>query len=202
FRDGKLEGSRDGEDVGFAVRVLHQGTWGFAAAVDLTPDEAVKAAEQAVDLAKVSRELSPTRVELAAEPVYPDVTWVSAYEISPFDVPDTEKIDRMVGNSVRVLAQDDVDHVTASLQQVQENKFYADSHGTVTTQQRVRIHPQFEALKVDADSGRFETMATLAAPAGRGWEYATGADGVVDWGAALDELGPLLAEKFAAPSVR
>ncbi|WP_233552586.1 TldD/PmbA family protein [Jiangella rhizosphaerae] len=202
FRDGKLEGSRDGEDVGFAVRVLHEGTWGFAATVDLTSDDAAKTAERAVELAKVSRRLSPARTELADEPVYPDVTWVSAYDVNPFDVPDTEKIDRMVGHSVRVLAQPDVDHVTAQLQQVQENKFYADTRGTITTQQRVRLHPVFEAVKVDPQTGRFETMRTLAAPAGRGWEYATGADGVVDWGAALDELGPLLAEKFAAPSVQ
>lgn len=202
FRDGKLQGSRDGEDVGFAVRVLHEGTWGFAAAVDATPDDAVKAAERAVDLAKVSRELSPARVELADEAVHPDVTWVSAYDVDPFAVSDTEKIDRLAGNSMRALTHPDVDHVTATLQQVQENKFYADSRGTVTTQQRVRIHPEYEALKVDAATGRFETMTTLAAPVGRGWEYATGADGVIDWDTALDELGPLLAEKFVAPSVR
>jgi TldD protein len=71
----------------------------------------------------------------------------------------------------------------------------------VTTQQRVRLHPVVEALAVDADSGRFETMRTLAAPAGRGWEYVTGADGLVDWHAALDELPDLLAEKLAAPGV-
>ncbi|MGH8827146.1 MAG: TldD/PmbA family protein, partial [Jiangellaceae bacterium] len=201
LRDARLEGSRDGEDVGFAVRVLHHGTWGFAAAVDLTVEEAVRVTEQAVALAEVAQALRSTRVELAGEPVHPDLTWVSAYGVDPFTVSDADKVELMAAYSRRVLAQDGVDHVTASLQQVLEGKFYADTAGTVTTQQRVRIHPVFEALAVDADAGRFETMRTLAAPAGRGWEYATGADGVVDWSSALDELGPLLREKLAAPAV-
>ncbi|NEE04028.1 TldD/PmbA family protein [Phytoactinopolyspora halotolerans] len=201
LRDAALEGSRDGEDVGFSVRVLHDGTWGFAAAVDLTPEHAVRATEQAVELAKVARDLSPTRVEIADEPTYADVMWVSDYDIDPFSIPDTDKIELLAARSRQVLEQPAVDHITARLDQVLENKFYANTAGTVTTQQRVRVQPAFEALAVDAGSGRFETMETLAAPAGRGWEYVTGADGVVAWDAALDELGPLLAEKLAAPTV-
>ncbi|HEX6232021.1 MAG TPA: TldD/PmbA family protein [Jiangellaceae bacterium] len=201
LRDGSVDGSHDGEDVGFSVRVVRDGTWGFAAAVDLTPDEAARTAEQAVEVAKVARAMSSERVELAPEPVYDDVTWVSAYDVNPFEVPDGEKLALMIDYSRRVLDRSGIDHVTATLSQVIEGKFYADTAGTMTTQQRVRIHPQIEALALDADSGRFETMRTLAAPAGRGWEYATGADGLVDWAEELDQLPELLAEKLAAPSV-
>jgi TldD protein len=201
LRDGHLDGSHDGEDIGFSVRVVKDGSWGFAAAVDLTTDAAARTAEQAVELATATRAMSSERVELAAEPVYPDVSWVSAYQIDPFTVPDADKVELLVAYSHRVLDRDGVDHVTAGLDQVLEGKFYADTAGTVTTQQRVRIHPVLEALAVDADSGRFETMRTLPAPAGRGWEYVTGDDGLVDWDAVLDELPDLLAAKLAAPSV-
>jgi TldD protein len=201
LRDGRLEGTHDGEDVGFGVRVVHEGTWGFAAAVELTVDEAVRVAGQAVDIARAAHQMSPERVELADEPVQPDRSWISAYQIGPFTVPDTEKVGLMATYSRRVLEQPGVDHVTARLDQVLEGKFYADTAGTVTTQQRVRLHPVVEALAVDPEGGRFETMRTLAAPAGRGWEYATGADDVVDWDAALDELPVMLAEKLAAPGV-
>jgi TldD protein len=201
LRDGRLEGTHDGEDVGFGVRVVHEGTWGFAAAVELTVDEAIRVAGQAVDIARAAHQMSPERVELADEPVQPDRSWISAYQIDPFTVPDTEKVGLMATYSRRVLEQPGVDHVTARLDQVLEGKFYADTAGTVTTQQRVRLHPVVEALAVDPEGGRFETMRTLAAPAGRGWEYATGADDVVDWDAALDELPVMLAEKLAAPGV-
>jgi TldD protein len=201
LRDGRLEGTHDGEDVGFGVRVVHEGTWGFAAAVELTVDEAIRVAGQAVDIARAAHQMSPERVELADEPVQPDRSWISAYQVDPFTVPDTEKVGLMATYSRRVLEQPGVDHVTARLDQVLEGKFYADTAGTVTTQQRVRLHPVVEALAVDPQGGRFETMRTLAAPAGRGWEYATGADDVVDWDAALDELPVMLAEKLAAPGV-
>jgi TldD protein len=201
LRDGRLEGTHDGEDVGFGVRVVHEGTWGFAAAVELTVDEAIRVAGQAVDIARAAHQMSPERVELADEPVQPDRSWISAYQVDPFTVPDTEKVGLMATYSRRVLEQPGVDHVTARLDQVLEGKFYADTAGTVTTQQRVRLHPVVEALAVDPEGGRFETMRTLAAPAGRGWEYATGADAVVDWDAALDELPVMLAEKLAAPGV-
>ncbi|HEY9375498.1 MAG TPA: TldD/PmbA family protein, partial [Jiangellaceae bacterium] len=201
MRDGRLEGTHDGEDVGFGVRVVHSGTWGFAAAVDLTVDEAVRVTGQAVEIARAAHEMSPERIELADEPVYADVSWVSAYDIDPFTVADAEKLELLAAYSRQVLDRPGVDHVTARLDQVLEGKFYADTAGTIATQQRVRLSPVVEAVAVDADGGRFETMRTLAAPAGRGWEYVTGSDGVVDWSASLDQLPETLAEKLAAPGV-
>ena len=199
LRDGRLEGSHDGEDVGFAVRVVHDGAWGFAAGVDLTVDAVVAAAETAVQVAKVSARMSTERVELADEPVHHDVQWVSSYEVNPFEVPETEKVALLAEYSQRLLAASNVNHVTAGLSQVLEGKFYADTAGTVVTQQRIRVNPSLQALSVDAEGGRFETMDSIAPPVGRGWEYLTGTGW--DWNAELAELPSLLAAKMAAPSV-
>ena len=84
--DGKLESLSDADDSGLAVRVIVDGTWGFAAAVDLTPEAARDAARHAVEVAKVAAAMNTERIELAPEPAYGDVTWVSAYEIDPFTV--------------------------------------------------------------------------------------------------------------------
>ncbi|MFI5955585.1 TldD/PmbA family protein [Cryptosporangium sp. NPDC051539] len=199
LRDGRLEGSHDGEDVGFAVRVVHDGAWGFASGVDLTADAVAAAAETAVQVAKVSARMNTERVELADEPVYRDVRWVSAYDTNPFDVPEQEKVALLAEYSQRLLAADGIDHVTAGLSQVLEGKFYADTAGSVVTQQRIRLAPALEALSVDAAGGRFEQMGTLAPPVGRGWEYLTGTGW--DWESELSSLPTLLAEKMAAPSV-
>jgi len=74
-RDGHLQGAEDSEDLGFAVRVVHHGAWGFASGVGLTTDAAVKVAEQAVNVALVAAEMTRSPVELAPEPVYDDVAW-------------------------------------------------------------------------------------------------------------------------------
>ncbi|MEU0477021.1 TldD/PmbA family protein [Streptomyces olivaceus] len=204
LRDARPAGSSDTTDLGYAVRVVHGGTWGFASGVDLTLDAAAKVASQAVAMAKLSAQVikaagSDERVELADEPVHADKTWVSAYGIDPFTVPDAEKSALLTDWSARLLAADGVDHVDASLLTVHENKFYADTAGTSTTQQRVRLHPVLTAVSVNDSSGEFDSMRTLAPPAGRGWEYLTGTGW--DWDAELAEMPGLLAEKMRAPSV-
>ena len=149
LHDARLDGTSDGEDVGFAVRVLLDGSWGFASHVDLTPESAERVAEQAIEVAKVSRPLSTQRIELADEPAYGDVTWVSPYEVDPFSVPDSDKISLLADWSSGLLAHDIVAHADASVHSVVENKFYSDLAGTTTTQQRVRIQCQLEALGID-----------------------------------------------------
>jgi TldD protein len=200
LHDARLDGAQDREDLGFGVRVVHDGSWGFASGVDLTPESAQRVAEQAVEVAKLSRPLSTQRVELADEPAYGDVTWASPYDIDPFTVSDADKVSLLADWSAGLMAHDVVAHAEASLHHVRENKFYADLAGTTTTQQRVRLQAALEILGIDKESGRFDTMRTLAAPVGRGWEWLTGPH--YDWAGELDEMPDLLAEKLRAPSVQ
>ena len=199
LRDAELDGVHESVDSGMAVRVVHHGTWGFAAGTVQTPEAAVRLVEQAVRVAEVSAPVNTEPVVLAAEPSHGDQTWISSYEIDPFDVPDAEKIGLLADWSRRLLEADGVSHVDASVQAVRENKFYADTNGTTTTQQRVRLHAALEAVAVDEQTGAFETMRTLAPPVGRGWEFLRGTGW--DWEAELAALPGLLAEKLAAPSV-
>ncbi|MEV5507339.1 TldD/PmbA family protein [Streptomyces orinoci] len=205
LRDARPSGSTDTTDLGYAVRVVHGGSWGFAAGGVLTMDAAARVAAQAVAMARLAAKVTAAsgageRVELAEEPVHPDRTWVSSYLTDPFTVPAEEKTGLLAQWSERLLAAREVSHVDASLVTVRENKFYADTAGTVTTQQRIRLNPQLTAVAVDPVTGRFDSMRTLAPPTGRGWEYLTGTGW--DWDAELAELPELLAAKLRAPSVR
>ena len=174
LRDGRVEQATDGVTLGVAVRVVREGTWGFAAGVDLTPEAAVTVAEQAIEVARVSRPVNSEPVELADEPVYDDATWVSAYEVNPFEVPDADKIGLLAEWSDGCWPPTASTTSTPACCTVQENKFYADTGRHRTTQQRVRLHPELEATAVDRSRGTFEQMRTIAPPAARGWEYLTG----------------------------
>ena len=204
--DGNLVTLFDGDDVGLAVRVVLDGTWGFASAVDLTQAAALRAAEEAVEVARVAAAINTERIELADEPAYGDVSWVSAYQTDPLQVSVADKVDLLTGWSSGLLAQDRIDHADVSLHQVRENKFYADG-ATTALQQRVRLHPVVTAVAVEP-GGRFETMRTLAPPAGRGLEYLGGSPwagpgpAAWDFPAELAQMPELLAGKLAAPSVR
>lgn len=199
LRDARIDSVGDSEEIGLSVRVIVDGTWGFAAGVTRTTDAAARLAEQAVATAEISRPLRGTPVVLAREDVYADVSWVSSYEIDPFTVPEAERIGRLTELSERLLSADGVDHADAGLVHVLENKFYADLAGTITTQQRVRLEAEFTATQVDRAGGSFYSMRTLAPPVGRGWEWLTGTGW--DWDTEIAELPGLLREHALAPSV-
>ncbi|MGB3763236.1 MAG: TldD/PmbA family protein [Ornithinimicrobium sp.] len=197
LRDARVESSSDAGELGLSVRVIHHGSWGFAAGVALTAQEAERLAEQAVAMAQVAQPLVPSPVELADEPVHADRTWVSSYDINPFDVAERDRVGRLADLSQRLLADESVHHTTVSLLAVQENTFYADTSGTSTTQQRVRVEPSIEAVHVGSEG--FFSMKSVAPPAGRGWEYLTGTGW--DFDSEVDQLPDLLMEHTRAPSV-
>jgi TldD protein len=201
--DGAPETMSDTDTLGLAVRVIVDGTWGFAASVDMTPDAAARAAAEAVQVARVAAAINSERIELAGEPPHGDVSWVSAYEVDPFGASLTDKVELLEQWSSGLLAHERITHVDAMLLQVRECKFYADG-ATTALQQRVRVAPEVSCVAVEPD-GRFETMRTLAPPAGRGLEYLGGSPwsgrGAWDFPAELAAMPGLLAEKLAAPSV-
>jgi len=159
-----------------------------------------------VQVARVASAINSERIELADEPAHGDVSWVSAYQVDPFQANLADKVDLLAEWSAGLLAHERIAHVDAALLQVRECKFYSDG-ATTALQQRVRIAPALNCVAIEPD-GRFETMRTLGPPAGRGLEYlggspwsAAGAPGTWDFPAELAALPGLLAEKLAAPSV-
>jgi len=202
LHDAHPETTADDTDFGMGVRVVVDGAVGFAATVDVRPEEAANLVRRAVEMARVTSRAGGGRVELAPEPSHGDVTWTSAFDVDPSTVPMAEKIALLSEWGSRLGDHPGVSHTTASLLAVSEQTYLADLNGTRATQHRVRLQNQLEALAV-SDSG-FETMRTLAPPVGRGWEFLTGPtdDGNWNWDAELAQLPELLAEKLRAPSVQ
>src|SRR5207248_7771126 len=103
----------DADEVGHAVRVIVDGTWGFASAVDLTADAAAQAARHAVEVARVAAAMNTEPIDLAPEPAYGDVSWVSDYDVDPFTVGVADKVERLAQWSRDLLAHSAVSHVDA-----------------------------------------------------------------------------------------
>lgn len=197
MRDTSPESQTDESVTGVGVRVIVNGAWGFASSPEISTTKASELAKVAVAMAITSGPLSTEKIALAPEPVYASKTWVSEYEIDPFEISGEEKIARLADLNGRLLKSSTVTNASAFSMFVKEQKHYADSYGTSTTQQRVRMQTAIEAIHV-SDEG-FESMRTLAQPAGFGWEWM--GNSVWNWDEEIAELPTLLAEKVAAPSV-
>ncbi|MHB1986409.1 MAG: TldD/PmbA family protein [Acidimicrobiales bacterium] len=199
LRDGHVETTVDDVRLGSSCRVVKDGSFGFAASVELGTDAAAGLARDAAAAAQATKAALRRRIELVPEPPHGKVEWVSAYEIDPTTVPLEDKIALLSDWSQRLLAAPGVDHVTASLLAVVEDKYYRDLAGTTAVQRRVRLQPVVEALSVDEQTGTFETMRTLAPPTGRGYEYLNGTGWDAD--GELERIPAYLAAKRRAPSV-
>jgi len=197
-RDRELQTSVETESVGFSVRVVCKGAWGFAAGIDLTVDAVAGVARRAVEVAEALAPLNTEPVTLADEPVYTD-TYVSSYEIDPFAVAENEKIDFLLGLNDRTLGSKLIDRVTSHLLLVREQKYFASLKGSRITQQRVRVKGDLTAVRIDKSTGAFETMGNAAPPVGRGWEYFTTG---YDWLKDADEIPALLEQKMSSPSIK
>ena len=197
LRDAKPETQTDDSIFGIGVRVIVAGTYGFASSPEVSAASAARLAQSAVAMAKTSKPLATEFVESAAEQTYSNQIWRSSYQLDPFEVPDAEKIARLTELSNKLLASPAVNHAQAYTMFVKEQKYFANSAGTSTTQQRVRMQTQIEAISVGAHG--FESMRTLAQPAGFGWEWM--GNQIWNWDQEIAELPELLAGKVAAPSV-
>jgi TldD protein len=166
-RDTKVQNITNTESYGCGIRVIANGTWGFAATNDVTPDGLARAATQAVAIARANSRLQSEPVRLAAEPSHGEVAWRTPIKKNAFDVPISEKADLLLAASSAAL-QNGADFVNSLLFLVNEQKYFASTDGSYIDQDVHRIWPTFVVTSVNTQTGKFETRNALSAPRGLG----------------------------------
>ena len=176
-REQRITGIADDETFGFGVRVLSAGSWGFAASYDLTPDEVVRVARQAVSQARANAVARRTPVELAPAEVHPDFSWTSPIKVDPFEIPIEEKVDLLLRANAAALTVPGARFVNSGMSFLREEKFFASSLGTVSDQTIYRSSPQMNITAVSADNSDFQSReSTDVPPRALGYEHVTEAD--------------------------
>jgi TldD protein len=169
-RDNKIQGVTNTESFGCGIRVIANGTWGFAATNDVTTDGVARAAAQAVAIAKANSRLQTEPVQLAPQRGLGVVSWRTPIKKNAFDVPISEKADLLLAAS-KAAMDAGASFVNSLLFLVNEQKYLATTDGSYIDQDVHRIWPTFNVTSVNKDSGKFETRNALSAPRGMGYEY-------------------------------
>ena len=169
-REKQVQNIVNAESYGVGVRVLANGTWGFAATSDVSDKGIAKAAEQAVAIAKANSKLQKEPVKLAPVKGYGEVSWRTPIEKNAFEVPVGEKADLLLAANAKAM-ENGANFVNSALFQVNEQKYFASTEGSYIDQDIHRIWPNFTVTAVDKASGKFKTREALSAPMGMGYEY-------------------------------
>ena len=84
-KNGKIGNASDSRSLGFSVRVLVNGAWGFAASPDVGRSSVEATAARAVAIAKASAKVKQHGVKLVPEkPVTAE--WTTPHKIDPFTI--------------------------------------------------------------------------------------------------------------------
>jgi TldD protein len=169
-REEKVENIVNTESYGMGVRVIANGSWGFAATDKMDKDSIAKAAELAVAIAKENSRLLTEPVQLAPQTGYGEVSWKAPIEKNGFEVPMKEKVDLLLGVNDAAM-KSGANYITSLLFMVNEQKYFASTDGSYIDQDIHRMWPTFFITKIDAATGKFETRNGLSAPMGMGYEY-------------------------------
>ncbi|QDW23674.1 TldD/PmbA family protein [Pedobacter sp. KBS0701] len=169
-REDKVENIVNTESYGIGIRVISNGSWGFAATDKLDKDSIAKAAELAVTIAKENARLLREPVMLAPQKGYGEVSWKAPIEKNTFEVPVKEKVDLLLAVNDAAM-KGGADYINSVLFAVNEQKYFASTDGSYIDQDIHRIWPTFYITKIDKVSGKFETRNALSAPTGKGYEY-------------------------------
>lgn len=169
-RDKNIENTVNTESYGMGVRVIANGSWGFAATDKLDDDGIAQAAALAVQIAKENARLLTEPVQLAPQKGYGEVSWKTPMQKNSFEVPIKEKADLLLAVNDAAL-NNGASYMSSVLFLVNEQKYFASTDGSYIDQDIHRIWPAFFVTRVDAKSGKFETRQSLSAPMGMGYEY-------------------------------
>ena len=95
-RDRRVQNIVNTEDFGFGVRVLVDGTWGFASSSAVTSDDIAATTRQAVGIARANKTVNTDPVRLAPVDAFPDAEWNTPVQKDPFEMPLQPKIDLLL----------------------------------------------------------------------------------------------------------
>jgi len=170
-REKRVDNVVNTESAGVGIRVIANGTWGFAATSDMSPDSIARTAEKAVAVAKANSKFQTDPVQLAPVTGVGEVSWKTPIVKNAMEIPIKDKVDLLM--EVNNAAMDNgANYITSVLFLVNEQKYFASTDGSYIDQDVHRLWAPFFATAVGAAG--FKQRSGLGNPVGMGFEYLDG----------------------------
>lgn len=176
-REAIVTGVMDSETSGFGIRVLVDGTWGFAASRDVSTDEVARVAQVAVAQARANRAAQRRPVELAPLDWTGRGEWRSPVEIEPFGIPIEDKVALLLEANQAAMSVTGIAFASSNMSFLREEKFFASTEGVITDQTIYKAAGGVNTTAVSADRSDFQSRSsTDVMPKGVGYEHILASD--------------------------
>ena len=177
LRNGVVDTLSVDESLGFGVRVLVNGCWGFASSHDLTGKEIDRITALAVDIAKASGTLSKGAVDLGPA-VTSRGTYTTPIEEDPFTISTDHKLALLMDADQRMASVKGVRSRQGNMVFIKEEKTFANSEGAHVEQ---TVYEAGGGIAANAVGNNEIQRRSYPQSMGRqqgcaGWEYITAMD--------------------------
>jgi TldD protein len=201
-RNRNVEGLVVDESMGFGVRVIVDGYWGFASSNDLSAPEADRVAAQAVKIARASALVRGGKADIG-DPVRHLGKYATPVKKDPFAMPLDAKIDLLVRCSETMMGVPGIVMAEASTYNQRETKTFGSSEGAYIEQELVETGCGIEATAVDEGEVQKRSFPNSVGrhQGTEGWEFVERWDLGGNAGRVAEEAAALLRAKPCPPGV-
>jgi len=133
-KDGVVTGLNLDEALGFGVRVLADGAWGFASSQNLTATEIDRITDLAFKIAKASGLVSTGKPVELGPAVTSQGSYTTPFQIDPFSISTEEKLDLLLKADQEMKKVEGVKVRQGGMVVIKEHKLFANSEGAFTDQ--------------------------------------------------------------------
>ena len=175
-KDGIVENLNFTETIGFGVRVLANGAWGFASSHDLRPQEVDRVTDLALSIARASALLSGDRVDLGP-PVTSRGIYVTPLQINPFSISLEDKLGLLLNADAEMGRVAGVRVRRGNMTFIEEQKWFANTDGAYTEQTIYESGAGIQATAV----GNGEVQVRSYPNAGLRQQVTAGWEAILEW---------------------
>jgi TldD protein len=146
-KNGLVDTLNYNETIGFGVRILVDGAWGFASSRDLTEAEIDHQTAQAVEIARASALVNNGRVNLGP-PVSSQGSYHTPVQVDPFSISLDQKLDMLLRADAEMNRVVGVRVRHSNLTFIHEQKWFANTEGAFTEQTIIETGGGMQATAV------------------------------------------------------
>jgi TldD protein len=201
-RNRNVEGLVVAESLGFGVRVIVDGCWGFAASNNLNLREADRVAAAAVKIARASALVSGRKANIGP-PVRTLGTYKTPVVKDPFAVSLEDKIALLLKVNETMMAVPNIVMTESNVYNQRELKTFASSEGAFVEQDLTETGCGIEATAVDEGEVQKRSYPNSVGrhQGTEGWEFVERWDLPANAGRVAEEASALLRAKPCPPGV-
>ena len=199
-RNHNVEALSSDESLGFGVRVIVDGFWGFAASHKMTMDEADIVAAQAVRIAKASAMVRGPRADIGA-PQSASGTYRTPVQKDSFAVSLDDRVALLLRTTETMMRAPNIVSAEASIYSQREDKIFASSEGAYVEQELYETGCGIEATAVDEGEVQNRSYPNSVGrhQGTEGWEFVERYDLEGNAARVADEASQLLRAKPMQP---